>query len=408
MEELEPEEQFLHCARNGDLPGIQKLLMSKIKDMMQIDINCKGKSKSNLGWTPLHLACYFGHKDVVEELLKAGADVNLPNNIGDTPLHKAAFTGRKEVVMLLLHYDACATVINGTAQIPKDVTQNAEIRSMLEAAERTEERKLEEKLLEAAREGNLPTLTQLLSRKKPPDISCADLLGNTPLHCAAYRGQKQCALKLLKSGASPNIKNKKGQPVFDLASDTIMKQVLEGNIARGMTRHVKKCEGLLWKSSRFFGWRSYWVVLQDGVLSWYSKQSDATASVRRQGCKSLTHAQCLIRAKDNCFFTLKCFDDSVHHFKVSPKNDPEATRKAWLDALEEHTAYSTHYCSQEQGSEEEDVEVMSLGELTDSLQAAETSQKKLEKEVAAFLSLLRDDGLAESKVCYFSVIFVYI
>lgn len=38
----------------------------------------------------------------------------------------------QEVVMLLLHYDACATVINGTAQIPKDVTQNAEIRSMLE------------------------------------------------------------------------------------------------------------------------------------------------------------------------------------------------------------------------------------------------------------------------------------
>lgn len=45
--------------------------------------------------------------------------------------------------------------------------------------------------------------------------------------------------------------------------------------------------------------------------------------------------------------------------------------QAWLDALEEHTAYSTHYCSQEQGSEEEDdADVMSLGELTDSLQVA--------------------------------------
>ncbi|KAM7410352.1 hypothetical protein PAMA_001678 [Pampus argenteus] len=396
MEELEPEEQFLHCARNGDLPGIQKLLMSKIREEMQFNINCKGKSKSNLGWTPLHLACYFGHKDVVEELLKAGADVNLPNNIGDTPLHKAAFTGRKEVVMLLLHYDACATIINGTAQIPKDVTQNAEIRSMLEAAERTEERKLEEQLLEAAREGDLSTLTQLLSRKKPPDINCTDLLGNTPLHCAAYRGQKQCAQKLLKSGASPNIKNKNDQTVFDLASDTVMRQALGGNVYRGMTRHVKKYEGLLWKSSRFFGLRSYWVVLQDGVLSWYSKQSDAAANVRRQGCKSLTNAHCLIRAKDNCFFTLKCFDDSVHHFKVSPKNDPETTRKAWLDALEEHSAYSTHYCSQEQGSEEEEEEeVMSLGELTDSLQAAETSQKKLEKEVAAFLSMLNNDDLSE-------------
>lgn len=43
----------------------------------------------------------------------------------------------QEVVMLLLHYDACATVINGTAQIPKDVTQNAEIRSMLEGERAT-------------------------------------------------------------------------------------------------------------------------------------------------------------------------------------------------------------------------------------------------------------------------------
>uniref|UniRef100_A0A7N6ATB7 Oxysterol-binding protein n=1 Tax=Anabas testudineus TaxID=64144 RepID=A0A7N6ATB7_ANATE len=368
MEELEPEEQLLRHARNGDLPGIQKLLESTIKDEMQININCKGKSKSNLGWTPLHLACYFGHKDVVEELLKVGADVNLPNNIGDTPLHKAAFTGRKEVVMLLLHYDACATVINGTAQIPKDVTQNAEIRSMLEAAERTEERKMEEKLLESAREGDLSTLIQLLGRTKPPDINCTDLLGNTPLHCAAYRGQKQCALKLLRSGASPNIKNKNDQTVFDLASDAAMKQVLEGNVPRV-------------SSSRFFGWRSYWVVLQDGVLSWYSKQSDAAANVRRQGCKSLTHSNCLV-TKDNCFFTLKCFDDSVHHFKVSPKNDPETMRKAWLDALEEHTAYSTHYCSQEQGSEEEDVESFTVL-FVDFLRALKTLNNPLNFKLAS-------------------------
>uniref|UniRef100_A0A3Q3FVK7 Oxysterol-binding protein n=1 Tax=Labrus bergylta TaxID=56723 RepID=A0A3Q3FVK7_9LABR len=309
MDELDPEEQFLRFARNGDLPGIQRLLMSTIREETRININCKGKKKSNLGWTPLHLACYFGHKDVVEELLKAGADVNLPNNIGDTPLHKAAFTGRKEVVMLLLHYDACATVINGTAQIPKDVTQNAEIRGMLEAAERTEERKLEEQLLEAAREGDLCTLTQLLNRKNPPDIGCTDLLGNTPLHSAAYRGQKQCALKLLKSGANPNVKNKNGQ-------------LTEPSLRKHINMYFTKFEGLLWKSSRFFGWRSYWVVLQDGVLSWYSKHK---------------------------------------HVSVF---------QAWLDALEDHAAYSTHYCSQEQGSEEEEEEGMSLGELTESLQVA--------------------------------------
>lgn len=36
---------------------------------------------------------------------------------------------------------------------------------LIPAAERTEERKLEEKLLEAAREGDLSTLTQLVSAR---------------------------------------------------------------------------------------------------------------------------------------------------------------------------------------------------------------------------------------------------
>ncbi|KAG7279392.1 hypothetical protein CRUP_024211, partial [Coryphaenoides rupestris] len=342
MEDVDPEEQFLRDARNGDLAGIERLLLSATTEETHININCKGKSKSNLGWTPLHLACYFGHKDVAEKLLK-------------------------ELVMLLLRFDACATVINGTAQIPKDVTEHAEVRSMLEAAERTEERKLEEQLLEASREGNLATLNLLLNRKKPININCMDLLGNTPLHCAAYRGQRQCALKLLKGGASPNIKNKNGQSVFDLASDAVMKQVLEGNSHRV-------------NSSRFFGWKSYWVLLQDGVLSWYSKESDAAANIRRQGCKSLTQAQCLMQARDNRFFTIKCFDDSVHHFKVSPKNDPEGTRKAWLDALEEHSAYSTHYCSQDQSSEEgDDEEVVSFGELTESLQFPPSLMEKMQE-----------------------------
>ncbi|XP_036442648.1 oxysterol-binding protein-related protein 1 isoform X1 [Colossoma macropomum] len=393
MEELDPEEQFLRDARNGNLQGIQRLLMSKIKEEAKFDINCKGKSKSNFGWTALHLACYFGHRDVVEELLKAGADGNLTNNVGDTPLHKAAFTGRKEVVMLLLRYDACPSVINGTAQIPKDVTRNEEIRSMLEAAERTEERKLEERLLEAAREGATTTLLKLLNREKPPNINCTDLLGNTPLHCAAYRGQKQCAVKLLQKGASPNIKNKNGQTVFDLAKDPEVRQILEGNVMKGLRRYVQTFEGPLWKSTRFFGWRFYWVVLQDGVLSWYSKQSYAASSTQRQGCKPLTQAQC--STKEKCYFTVKCFDDSVHHFKVSPKSDPEAARKKWLDAIEEHSAFSTHYCSQELASEEDEDELMSPGELTDSLQRAQTCHGKLETEVLAFLSVVKEDGLAE-------------
>lgn len=54
-----------------------------------------GKTKNNLGWTPLHLATYFGHLNVVELLLRAGCDVNSVNDVGDTGLHKAAFVGRE-------------------------------------------------------------------------------------------------------------------------------------------------------------------------------------------------------------------------------------------------------------------------------------------------------------------------
>lgn len=58
-------------------------------------IICPGKAKSNLGWTPLHLATYFGHLDVANLLLTHGADGNIPNDAGDTPLHKAAFIGHE-------------------------------------------------------------------------------------------------------------------------------------------------------------------------------------------------------------------------------------------------------------------------------------------------------------------------
>lgn len=44
-------------------------------------------------------------------------------------------------------------------------------------------------------------------------------------------------------------------------------------------------------------------------------------------------------------------------------------------------------------------------------QAAEVNQKNLEKEVAAFLSMLQNDELSESKTCYFTlnrVFFLYV
>uniref|UniRef100_A0A6Q2ZEA5 Oxysterol-binding protein n=1 Tax=Esox lucius TaxID=8010 RepID=A0A6Q2ZEA5_ESOLU len=359
MDLSDPEEQLLHYAKTGSLSLIHCLLQLRIEQGLRINVNCKGKTKASAGWTPIHLASYFGHKDVVEELLKAGANVNLQDNMGDTPLHKAASTGRKEVVLLLLRYNASPTIINGTAQIPKAVTEDDEVITMLEAAERREERRQEEKLLEAAREGDVFSLSHLLSKKNPPDIHCRDLQGNTPLHCAAYRGQKQCVAKLLKCGASVSIKNKCG---ILLPCPT--------------------------QSSSFLGWRSHWVVIQDGTLSWYPTQADAVADVHKQGSKALINAHCRVKSWDKCFFSLQCFDHSLHHFKVSSKTEPEK----WLVALGEHAAYSSCQSTQEQTvNDEEDDEYRSLANLTDSLQVAEACQRKLDTEVSIFLSMIKNE-----------------
>ncbi|XP_067887199.1 oxysterol-binding protein-related protein 1 isoform X2 [Heterodontus francisci] len=437
------EDQLLHQARNGVLEEVKQLLDRRKVENLAFNVNCKGRSKSNFGWTPLHLACYFGHKDVVEELLKADADVNVVNDVGDTPLHRAAFTGRKELVMLLLQYDADAAVINGGGRTPRAVTQDQEIRCMLEAAEMTQQRKLEQLLLTAAGEGDVAGITALLNKSNPPNVNCVDKLGNTPLHCAAYRGQKQGAIKLLKCGADPSIKNNNNQVPLDLARGTEIKQILGGKSSKVMYKMVQRFEGPLYKRSRFLGWNLVWVVLEHGVLSWFHNQSDAKADVYRQGCKNLTQAVCTVKGTEERVISIKCFDDSIHIFKVHLKGISAQTsqvlgilpftpllgatfvllfvgravvrerravggavvreRRAvggavlqkWLQAIEEHSAYSTHYCSQDQFTDDDDEDLASIESLQDSLQAVQTCQQKFEKEVSSLLSMVEGPGLAK-------------
>ncbi|XP_026526125.1 oxysterol-binding protein-related protein 1 isoform X2 [Notechis scutatus] len=358
----EAEQQLLQDARNGKSEEIRQLLENMKKGEIIFDINCKGRSKSNFGWTPLHLACYFGHTNVVKDLLE-------------------------EVVMLLLECDADTLIVNGSGQTAKEVTHDKEIREMLEAVERTQERKLEELLLQAAREGETGKVAALLNRSNPPDINCTDQMGNTPLHCSAYRAHKHCALKLLKCGADTNIKNKNGQTPLALAQGAEMKQVLGEVIAKMTNKILKRYEGLLWKSSRFFGWKPYWVVLEHGVLSWYQKQADAGNTNRRQGCKHLTQAICTVKNADGYLFSIKCFDNTIHSFKV-PKASQE-TRDNWIHAIEDHSAYSTHYCTQEQQSdEEEEIDATSIAELQDSLKIAQSCHQRLDKEISSFQSMI--------------------
>jgi uncharacterized protein len=63
---------------------------------------------SHDGWTPLHLACFFGQPSLVEALIAQGADVNARsrNAMQNAPLHAAAGGRNPEAVRVLLEHGA--------------------------------------------------------------------------------------------------------------------------------------------------------------------------------------------------------------------------------------------------------------------------------------------------------------
>jgi ankyrin repeat protein len=65
-------------------------------------------SYSHDGWTPLHLACFFGQPALAETLIELGADVNARsrNGMQNMPLHAAAAGRNQDVVRVLLEHGA--------------------------------------------------------------------------------------------------------------------------------------------------------------------------------------------------------------------------------------------------------------------------------------------------------------
>ncbi len=62
------------------------------------------EAKSSDGWTPLHLAAFFGHAELADALLarRAEIDAQSSNAMKNTPLHAAAAGGQVALVELLL------------------------------------------------------------------------------------------------------------------------------------------------------------------------------------------------------------------------------------------------------------------------------------------------------------------
>jgi ankyrin repeat protein len=97
----DPSLALFAAAIQGDTAQIEALLVSN-RSLVS--------AQSTDGWTPLHLAAFFGKLDAARLLLNKGAEVNArsTNAMQNMPLHAAAAGKHSDVIKLLIEHGASA------------------------------------------------------------------------------------------------------------------------------------------------------------------------------------------------------------------------------------------------------------------------------------------------------------
>ncbi len=84
-----------HCSISGKLDNLKALIG------FGANINAKSSNETR-NWSPIHYACKFGYKLIVEELINAGVNKEVVTAFGLTPLHVACEFGKFEVAEYLV------------------------------------------------------------------------------------------------------------------------------------------------------------------------------------------------------------------------------------------------------------------------------------------------------------------
>jgi len=234
--------QLYEASESGDLEVVQIIIQRGIS------VNTNNSN----GKTPLHLAAKSGHKEVTSLLLKCGANVNKADNDGKTPLILAAENGRVEIVRSLMRAapvaDIPSPLLSGATERNKEILQEllnhgddlntADTEDFTSPYEEvwggyvdvlrllvnlainvnTESTNTFIPLYVVGQESHVEVVRELLNHGA--NVNTADKEGLTPLHIAGLTGHVEVVRELLNHGANMNTADKNGFTPLHVAGFT--------------------------------------------------------------------------------------------------------------------------------------------------------------------------------------------
>ena len=177
---------------------------------------------------PLIHAAFFQNSDLVKAILAADADVSLANAQGNQALHAACgapvfdYVGRQpradsnaEIVDMLLKKGADPNAKNKAGQTPLAIAVannfSRGIDSLIKVTTEVDLDLGQTSLLHWACENKMPNTVSILLERDASKVNASDLNGQTPLCLAAAAGDDEVVKILLATNADPNLAGDDGQ-----------------------------------------------------------------------------------------------------------------------------------------------------------------------------------------------------
>jgi ankyrin repeat protein/beta-lactamase regulating signal transducer with metallopeptidase domain len=195
--------ELLNPAQSKYTPLFEAAMRNNLElAQMLIDRGAEVDVADSQGYTALDRCGNYGYAQMAELLIKAGANVNAVNaqRKEGTPLHTAASEGHNNVIDVLIRHgaDLNAKAFGGFTPLTVAV-----LTGHADSAKLLAERGAELDLLGAAGVGRLDVVRRMVTAD-PPKTESAVAAGMTALHAAAMGGHLDVIQFLLSKGADPN------------------------------------------------------------------------------------------------------------------------------------------------------------------------------------------------------------